>query len=273
MYTPSQERLALLDAQGDGPAMLFTDEGIIVNTSTNSPLIRLQEGLEKLQASLLVAYLSDGTLVGKCHLGLSMSELAKTHFQIHPVKPFLSMIESPLQGQILKAYHWLQWDAQSIYCGKCGNPLERLFVSTEKKCASCKESFFPRFSPAVIVVIRREQQILLARSAHFLEGIYSAIAGFVDIGETAERAVYREVEEEVGLKITNLAYVGSQTWPFPDSLMLAFKADYLSGDISIDKEEIEHAAWFFVNDLPKLSAKASIARHLIDTVVKEISEL
>lgn len=127
-------------------------------------------------------------------------------------------------------------------------------------------SFFPRFSPAVIVLIYNEDEVLLARSLHFSLGTYSAIAGFIDIGESAEQAVHREVKEELNIAITNLECFGSQTWPFPDSFMIAFKAQYLSGIVTPDPKEIEDARWFNLNALPQLPSSASIAKQLIESL-------
>src|ERR1700722_8943106 len=110
-----------------------------------------------------------------------------------------------------------------------------------------------------MVLIQKGNEILLGRSAHFKPGVYSALAGFIDIGETAEMAAHREVKEEVGLEITELEYFGSQSWPFPDSFMLAFKAKYLRGEINIDTKELEDARWFNLNNLPAIPPHPSIS--------------
>ena len=139
------------------------------------------------------------------------------------------------------------------------------FEATAKECIFCEQSFFPRFSPAVMVLVHKEDKILLARSYRFPPGDYSAIAGFIELGESAEQAAHREVKEEVGIEITNLRYFSSQAWPFPDSFMIAFKADYLSGELILEPDEIEDAKWFSRNDLPNLPPSVSIARELINS--------
>jgi NAD+ diphosphatase len=171
----------------------------------------------------------------------------------------------------MRALHWLNWDRQSQFCGRCGSALEGKMDATEKKCPTCETSIFPRFSPAVMVLIRKGDKILLARSPHFESGFYSAIAGFIDVGETAEQAAHREVKEELGLEISDLEYFSTQTWPFPDSFMIAFKAQYRGGDLKLDEIEIEDARWFGQHDLPMLPPHASIARHLIDSVLAEMA--
>ena len=118
-----------------------------------------------------------------------------------------------------------------------------------------------------MVLIKRDDRILLARSPHFRPGMYSAIAGFVEIGESAETAVHREVMEEVGINIRDLTYFGSQSWPFPASFMIAFTAHYAGGEILIDRSEIEDAKWFSVHDLPDLPLPPTIVRSLIDSLL------
>ena len=132
------------------------------------------------------------------------------------------------------------------------------------ECPSCGLLAYPRISPAVMVLVRRGNELLLARSPHFRPGVFSALAGFVEAGETLEQCAVREVREEVGVEITNLRYFQSQPWPFPDSLMLAFFADYAGGEIVPDPSEIEAAGWFSIDALPVLPDPVSIARRLID---------
>ena len=135
-------------------------------------------------------------------------------------------------------------------------------------CPACGLLAYPRISPAVMVLIERGDELLLARSPRFRPGIFSALAGFVEAGETLEHCAHREVREEVGVEINNLRYFSSQPWPFPDSLMVAFFADYVSGDITPEPSEIEEAHWFSRSALPSLPDPVSIARQLIDAACR-----
>lgn len=166
-----------------------------------------------------------------------------------------------------KAYQILHWDRTHQYCSQCGARTENKIDERAKLCPSCGLVNYPRISPAIIVAITRGREILLAKGSRFPAGFYSVLAGFVEPGETFEECVQREVEEEVGLKVENIKYFGSQPWPFPDSLMVGFTAEYASGDMNIDKKEILDAGWFAVDQLPLLPGNGSIARSLIDWFV------
>jgi NAD+ diphosphatase len=139
-------------------------------------------------------------------------------------------------------------------------------------CPACKLSAYPRVAPAVMALVRKQNQILLARSPHFPPGMYSALAGFVEPGESLEQCLAREVAEEVGVEVARPRYFASQSWPFPHSLMIAFVCDWVSGEIRRQEAEIEEAKWFEVLQLPRLPSKISIARRLIDGVVEEMRE-
>ena len=134
---------------------------------------------------------------------------------------------------------------------------------TAKICPACGFLTFPRISPAIIVRITDNDRILLARSPHFPPGMYSVLAGFIEPGESLEAGILREVHEEVGVRIDNLAYFGSQPWPFPDSLMIGFTARYASGEIRCDGVEIEDAGWYGRENMPGLPGHMSIAHALI----------
>jgi NAD+ diphosphatase len=131
-------------------------------------------------------------------------------------------------------------------------------------CRDCDLRAYPRISPSMIVLITRGDEVLLARSPRFVTGVYSTLAGFAEPGESAEDCVHREVMEEVQVRVRNIQYKGSQCWPFPHSMMLGFHAEYDSGDIVPQVDEIEDAQWFSVHDMPPLPASRSIARYLID---------
>ena len=163
-----------------------------------------------------------------------------------------------------RATQLLDWQNNHRYCGRCNTPTTMKTTEYAMACPSCGLLVYPRISPAVMVLIERGDELLLARSPHFRPGMFSALAGFVEAGETLEQCAHREVREEVGIEITNLRYFRSQPWPFPNSLMIAFFADYVSGVITPQPSEIEEAGWFSRRALPPLPHPVSIARQLID---------
>lgn len=183
-----------------------------------------------------------------------------------PIKQAFNVLEDVWFSFIVKSAQILNWSKHHQYCGQCGHQTTQKYDVYEAHCESCNMVFYPRISPSIIVLIKKGNQILMARGEHFAKGVYGLIAGFVSPGETLEEAVHREVMEEVGITIKNLRYFGSQPWPFPDSLMVAFEAEYDAGDIVIDDVEIKEAGWYGVNDLPGMpSSSRSIARVMIDT--------
>lgn len=167
------------------------------------------------------------------------------------------------------AYQIVEWDRTHQYCGSCGGQTQMVENDRARRCPRCGLTNYPRLSPAVIVLVRRGEQVLLSRAHQFPEGLYSVQAGFVEPGETLEEAVAREVREEVSIEIKNVAYFGSQPWPFPNSLMIAFTADYAAGEIEVDRSEVEVAGWYSVDTLPQIPARLSIARKLIDKFVDD----
>jgi NAD+ diphosphatase len=163
-----------------------------------------------------------------------------------------------------RAVQIVDWDKTHQHCGRCGTPLRTKTTERAKECPQCGQLHFPRLAPAIIVLVERGDQLLLARSRHFMPGMYSVLAGFVEPGESLEEAVVREVKEEVGIDVKDIRYFSSQPWPFPHSLMIGFTATYDGGEISLNDEEIEDAGWFTVDNLPRIPGKISIARKLID---------
>ena len=168
-----------------------------------------------------------------------------------------------------RASQLMDWRRNHRFCGRCGTTTEMKSNEFAMSCPSCGLLAYPRISPAVMVLVSRGDDLLLARSPHFRPGMFSALAGFVEAGETIEQCAVREVREEVGVEIANLRYFRSQPWPFPDSLMIAFFADYTGGEITPDPSEIEAAGWFPRSALPPLPDEASIARHLIDAACSQ----
>lgn len=166
-----------------------------------------------------------------------------------------------------RAMQMLHWDHTHAYCGCCGHETFIRQAETCRECPSCKHLAYPKIAPAVLALVKKDQQILLAHAAHFSEKFYSVIAGFVDPGETLEQCVAREVLEEVGIYVHNIRYFGSQPWPFSQSLMIAFTCDWLSGEIQIDPQELDHADWFEPTHLPALPPPMSLSRFLIDSCI------
>lgn len=168
-----------------------------------------------------------------------------------------------------RAVQIVEWDRNHQYCGRCGSKTYTKDNERAKACHECKLMNFPRLSPAVIMAVEKGDKLLLARSAHFPTGLYSVLAGFVEPGETIEECVVREVREEVGITVGEVRYVASQPWPFPNSLMLGFSAEYLDGEIQPDPVEIAEAGWFSADALPSIPGRISIARRLIDRFVEK----
>jgi len=172
-----------------------------------------------------------------------------------------------------RALQIVDWDRTHQYCGSCGRATAARTSERSRECPGCGLVVYPRLAPAVMGLVRREKEILLARAPRFPKDMYSALAGFVEPGETLEQCLEREVYEEVGIKVRNVRYFASQPWPFPHSLMIAFFADYHSGEIRVDGTEIEDARWFDarnLENLPRLPARISIARRLIDAARGEM---
>ncbi len=176
-----------------------------------------------------------------------------------------------------RAFQIIDWDRTSQFCGQCGAPNTQLGHERAKKCLHCGHIKYPRSSPAIIVRVERHDpdgaKILLANGRRFRSSkVYSVLAGFVEPGETLEECVQREIYEEVGITVKNICYFGSQPWPFPDSLMIAFTADYANGEITLEEAEIADANWFKPDELPAIPPPISIARRLIDSFVTQTEQ-
>jgi NAD+ diphosphatase len=172
-----------------------------------------------------------------------------------------------------RGFQIMDWDRSHQFCGRCGTATVVKPGERSRACPSCKQVHYPRIAPAVMALVRRGPEFLLARSPRFPPGMYSALAGFTEPGETLEQTLIREVREEVSIEIKNIRYFASQPWPFPNSLMIAFHVDYASGEITPDEDEIEAADWFTPDRLPQaLPSTISISRRLIDSALDELKE-
>ncbi|OGT96383.1 MAG: NADH pyrophosphatase [Geobacteraceae bacterium GWB2_52_12] len=163
----------------------------------------------------------------------------------------------------------LHWQRHSRFCSRCGSPTVPLPHSWGTRCTSCTVEHYPHIHPCAIVLVKRNNKVLLTRKSGWAPGRFGLVAGFLDFGESLEECAIREVREETGIEICNVRYVGSQNWPFPAQLMAGFVADYAGGEIVVDRDELEDAAWFSNDALPPLPPKRSIARHIIDNFAVE----
>lgn len=214
-----------------------------------------------------VSPMNDGTLVKTVRVdepvfeveGMEMKTLRQSYYFLSP----------EIYQKAGKCHELLYWDANTKFCGVCGAPM-KWHTEISKRCSECGKEVWPLLATAIIVLIHKgNDEVLLVRGKNFRSEFFGLVAGFVETGESLEEAVHREVMEEVGLKISNLRYFSSQPWPYPCGLMVGFHADYVSGEIKLQREEIAKGGWFRRNNLPTIPEKLSIARQLIDNWLGE----
>jgi NAD+ diphosphatase len=245
----------LLLVRAEAPAVQLPGHGQL-STLAAAPLRRLYLGSLSGRACYAFEYGADT----QAPQGLAWQGLRSLY----------SKLDDSLFALAGRALQLIDWDRTHQFCGRCGTPTQQRGHERARECPACALVAYPRIAPAVMCLVRREREILLARSPHFLPSMYSALAGFVEPGESLEQCLAREVLEETGVRIANARYFASQPWPFPHSLMIAFVADYAGGEITPAPEEIEDAQWFDIDALPKLPNRISIARRLIDGVIAEM---
>jgi len=159
------------------------------------------------------------------------------------------------------------------FCPQCGG---RNFLNHNQiamQCGDCRTLHYPRIFPCIIVAVRKQTQILLAQHPRHRTGMYTVIAGFLEVGETLEQCVAREVKEETGIEVSNIEYFGSQPWAFPSSMMMGFVAEYAGGILKPDYSELSDARWFEVDDLPEVAPSGTIAKSLIDHTANLVKSL
>lgn len=186
-----------------------------------------------------------------------------------PIRSLVPLLSTEALLVAGRAFHLLNWERTSRYCGRCGASMERLSDERAKRCLECGLIVYPRISPAVIVAVVKDDKLLLASNGKIPGKRYSVLAGFVEPGETLEECVSREVKEESGIDVCDIRYFASQPWPFPDSLMVGFTARYAAGDLKIDEKELTDAGWYRADALPNIPGPFSISRALIDWFVGE----
>ena len=193
-----------------------------------------------------------------------------------PLRAFLGAAPDTLANAAIRARQVTFWDRDHQFCGRCGGATVSMAAERGKSCPACGLTAYPRISPAMIIAVTRQgaqgEELLLARNSRFPAGFFSVVAGFVEVGESLEECCHREVQEETGIQICNVRYVGSQSWPFPHSLMVGFTAEYAGGELVPEAGEIAEVGWFTPETLPNLPPKLSIARRLIDEYVRRTRE-
>lgn len=257
-----------------GAAAFFVTQGSGIVVRFDGIHARLPAGDELLSLGVTPAtseYLGERDGVSLFATEIAPDAVLPAPFVKRGLRGLFGAFDDEMIGIAGRAVQVTAWAAQHRFCGRCGQRTERVAGERSMRCAACDLSFYPRIAPAVIVLVRRGDEALLARGARFPMPMYSTLAGFSEVGESLEETLAREVEEEVGIRITNARYFGSQPWPFPNSLMVGFFADWQSGELRIDPKEIVDAQWWRADALPPIPPPLSIARRLIDAWVAEVT--
>lgn len=205
----------------------------------------------------------DGTEVKAYSIDSPVTDAADRGYEMCPLRQSYYKLPETLYLKAGKCAELIYWDKNTKFCGVCGGRMH-FHTDISKRCEMCGKEVWPSLATAIIVRITKGDEILLARGRNFRHDFYGLIAGFVETGETLEEAVQREVKEETGLSVKNIRYFDSQPWPYPSGLMVGFTADYESGELHLQREELKKAGWFHRTNLPNLPEKLSIARRLID---------
>lgn len=208
-----------------------------------------------------IAPMEDGTPVKTFQLSQPVTD--RKEYEMCPLRASYYKLPALLYQKAGKCQELLYWNQNTQFCGVCGAPM-KFHTDISKRCTACGKEVWPQLATAIIVLVRRGDEVLLVHARNFNRDFYGLVAGFVETGETLEEAVHREVMEETGLTIRNITYFGSQPWPYPCGLMVGFYADYVGGDIHLQRSELSKGAWFDRHHLPEIPEKLSIARKLID---------
>lgn len=242
---------------------LFYNDELLVKSEDNKAIIPSIQDLDNLKLNN-TQYV--GSINGQnCFCG----ELKNNDFI--PINMYFSKLKA-LTHHLSEDMFWIGGRAIQIvnfnndykYCGRCGTLTQKVEGEKSKKCPKCGLVNYPRISPAIIVAVVKEGKLLLAHNNQSPVDLYSVVSGFVEVGETFEECVVREVREETGITVKNIKYFGNQPWPFPNSLMIGFTAEYVNGEIQVDGKEIGHANWYSSTEMPRTPDSISIAKNLID---------
>ena len=195
--------------------------------------------------------------------------VSKDGYRMMGLRETFDVLDSECYALAGKARELLYWNDNSQYCGMCGCPM-KFHTNISKRCTNCGKEVWPALATAIIVAITRGEEILLVQSKNFRGDYMGLVAGFVETGESLEETVKRETLEETGISIKNIQYAGSQAWPYPSGLMIGYTAEYESGNLQIQRSELNKGAWYNLRNLPAIPGQVSLARQLIDRVKKSI---
>jgi NAD+ diphosphatase len=251
-------------------AFAFSDANLLVGGSDPAPTVPTLEELGAIGIDGDRHYLGELAGVPCVAIGLTSPIAAPSGFQLLGLRALFFRGPEALLAIGARAFQIVEWDRTHRYCGRCGAPTRDKPSERAKECPVCGYVAYPRVSPAMMALVTRGRELLLARSHRFPPGRYSALAGFVEPGETIEDCVRREVKEEVGIDVDGITYFASQSWAFPHSLMIAFTAEYAGGDLRPDGREIAEVRWFAPDALPDMPPSLSIARRLIDATAARL---
>lgn len=241
-------------------AYIFKQQQLLVDENFQLPKV------EKLSSDILLN--SGNQVIAR---DLHIEEAIPEGLQLVPIRQLITQWTRVQFEQASRAVQLLEWRRNHKFCSHCGTETEAHSRDYAMICPACNYHQYPRVQPCVITVITRgDNEILLAKNAKNKSSMYGLIAGFVEVGETLEDAVQRETFEEIGLHLKNIEYLSSQPWPFPSNLMIAFKAEYDSGEIVLQEEEISEAAFFKFDQLPEIPFEGSIAHAMIQHVIHNV---
>jgi len=267
-FIPSHRLPALLP--GTALAFVFADAKLLVAGTHDAPTVPTLDELARAGIDGDRHYLGELAGVPCVAIGVPDDFAAPAGSTLAGLRSLFLRMPEPLLALAARAYQVCDWHRTHRFCGRCGTPTRDRDGERAKECPACGLVAYPRVSPAMMALVTRGRELLLARSARFATGMYSALAGFVEPGETIEDCIRREVREEVGIDVGRIDYFASQSWAFPHSLMIAYTAEYAGGDIRLEDEEIAEARWFPADALPYLPPSVSIARRLIDATAARL---
>jgi NAD+ diphosphatase len=267
-FVPSHTLPALLP--GTALTFAYSDTKLLVGGDDAAPSIPTVAELGAAGVDGVRHYLGALSGVPCVAIVLPNDTSAPAGYRFAGLRALFFRVPEPLVAIGARAFQVVEWDRTHRFCGRCGTPTRDKAGERAKECPACSYVAYPRVSPAMMALVTRGREMLLARSHRFPHGMYSALAGFVEPGETIEDCVRREVKEEVGIDVGALTYFASQSWAFPHSLMIAYTAEYAGGELVPDGEEIAEVRWFAVDALPAMPPSLSIARRLIDATAARL---